>query len=606
MKAKNKIHFLAIFIILLPQGCNNYAVTGKSSFFSLADPSTFSQYQKMITPEALSKHLYIIASDSLGGRGTGEPGQKMAGQYLAAQYQAMGLVPKGILQKNNATPLDDYFQPFELYNAVPKKTTLEVMINGVKKMSSTFSQDQSDDLSYYLSGGATDATANVVFAGYGIADDTLNYNDFSALAAKAISVKDKWVLILANEPSSEPGSSLLNKKDHKPSGWSRSFFNKRIALWEAGQPKGILIIRDAEPRKTSFKEDAAAASDHLKYDQSLFIDELSADYPQAYAVSTKMADQILSAAGRTVKDLKAEIDQYLKPVVFDLNGVTIQSIVQKKPMVKTENVLAFLEGTDPALKKEIIVLSAHYDHLGIDPTLKGDQVFNGAADDGSGTVALLELAKAFKKATDEGRGPRRSILFASFSGEERGHLGSLYFTNRQPLVPLGKIVADINMDGVGGIDPKHPTQSKNYIYIDGEKEFSQELRTINKKINIATGTKVELTDAPPGFSSDHESFRDFHIPFIYYSTGLTEHYHQVTDAPNTIDYEHMAGVVQLIFGVTWQVANQDISVRTSKTSLKQSGYGCRPCNLKCDSVIFDRKGSCPLCGMTLVPKFSEK
>src|SRR4030095_5218269 len=125
-----------------------------------------------------------------------------------------------------------------------------------------------------------------------------------------------------------------------------------------------------------------------------------------------------------------------------------------------------------------------------------------------------------------------------------------------PVIPCERTVAEINMDGVGGIDAKHPTQSKNYIYVIGRDDLSKELISTTKELNSGLGTKLELTEGRR-FNSDQQNFETQYIPYVYYSIGLTEKYHQVSDEPNTIDYEHFARVVQLVFATAWQVANQD-------------------------------------------------
>jgi hypothetical protein len=324
-----------------------------------------------------------------------------------------------------------------------------------------------------------------------------------------------------------------------------------------------------------------------------------------YMISNKFANQILASSGHTIEELQQKINESLKPLVFEAKGVTVNATVEPFKPLETENVLAFIEGSDPQLKDEVVVISSHYDHLGLNPTFKGDQIFNGAADDGSGVVATLELAHAFMSAKRDGNGPRRSILFINFSGEERGLLGSGFYTSTEPLVPEEKVAAAINMDGVGGIDRKHPTGSKNYIYIVGNKELSQELIEINRRVKEATNVNLELTDGP-NFPSDQLSFEAHLIPFIYYSTGLTEHYHKPSDEPQTIDYEHLARVVQLVFGTAWQVANQDARpTSVDRSKLQVIGYVCPLCPFECDDLVYEQPGECPYCGMTLSPKYSR-
>ena len=183
-------------------------------------------------------------------------------------------------------------------------------------------------------------------------------------------------------------------------------------------------------------------------------------------------------------------------------------------------------------------------------------------------------------------------------------MGSTYYSQR-PLIPWERTVADINMDGVAGIDAKHPTQSKNYIYILGHEELSTELVDLNKRLNQETGVSLELTPNQ-GFGSDHYNFEVQFIPYLYYSTGLTEKYHQPGDEPNTIDYEHFARVVRLIFATAWQVANQDARIRgVDRSRLSLEGYTCRPCPFACDDTVYNQPGECPVCGMALTPRYKR-
>ena len=601
------LFFLSI-LLNIAESAKGHSVAAESSFDST--PTTFSKpalvqrYQQTITPDALASRLYFLASDLFEGRETTTRGQKLAAQYLASQYRLMGLTPEGTVKDVGPLSPSAYFQPFTVYKRLPKETHMEVLVNGNKVASSAFSAETHDDLSYFLTGGSTNAGGDVVFAGYGIADDKLGYNDYAALKAKGISIDGKWVMVLFDEPLSEDAkTSLLPTSDHQPTRWTATIIPKRKAVLDAGRPAGILAVRYPSPRvQTTFAEDAAQASLAVQRVGNLSLTQ--SPFPPTYAISTKLADQILASSGHKIEDLRQQINRSLKPVVFDVSGAKVNTTVEQFEGLKTENVLAFIEGSDPRLKDETVVISAHYDHLGLNPTLKGDQIFNGAADDGSGVVATLELAQAFMRAKRDGFGPRRSILFINFSGEEKGTLGSAYYAHREPLIPLDRTAAEINMDGVGGIDPKHPAKSRNYIYIVGTDSLSKPLIETNRRVKELTNIKLDLTDGP-NFGSDQINFQTELIPYIYYSTGYIENYHTPRDEPDTIDYEHLARVTQLVFGTAWQVANQDErppSVNRSQLTLL--GYVCPPCPFECDEIVYDHPGECPVCGMSLVPKYS--
>ncbi|WP_103070572.1 M28 family metallopeptidase [Aquimarina sediminis] len=224
----------------------------------------------------------------------------------------------------------------------------------------------------------------------------------------------------------------------------------------------------------------------------------------------------------------------------------------------SENVLAYIEGTEKP--DEIVVISAHYDHVGVDN--KGN-VYNGADDDGSGTVSMLEIAEAFTKAKKDGVGPKRSILFLHVTGEEKGLYGSRFYTEN-PVFPLENTVTDLNIDMIGRIDKNHQEEDKsNYVYLIGADRLSTELHDISEKVN-AKHTKLDLDYTyneknDPNrfyFRSDHYNFAKHNIPIIFYFNGVHEDYHKPTDTPDKIEYELMAKRAQLVFYTAWEVANK--------------------------------------------------
>ena len=222
----------------------------------------------------------------------------------------------------------------------------------------------------------------------------------------------------------------------------------------------------------------------------------------------------------------------------------------------SENVVAFIEGDGST--EEILVLSAHYDHLGI----KGEDIYNGADDDGSGTIALTEIAKAFKEAENDGYQPKRGILFLHVTGEEKGLLGSLYYS-KNPIFPIENTVADLNTDMIGRVDDRHK-DNPNYVYLIGSDRLSTELHELSEVINdkyvqLDLDYKYNAKDDPNRFyyRSDHYNFAKFDIPVIFYFNGTHEDYHQPTDTPDKINYELLAKRAKLIFYTAWEIANRD-------------------------------------------------
>jgi hypothetical protein len=236
-------------------------------------------------------------------------------------------------------------------------------------------------------------------------------------------------------------------------------------------------------------------------------------------------------------------------------SISIEIKVNSTP-VSTENVAAFIKGSEKP--NEIVIISAHLDHIGTNK----NGIYNGADDDGSGTVAILEIAEAFKKAALDGHQPKRSLLFLHVTGEEKGLLGSKYYTDYSPIFPLNNTVVDLNIDMIGRIDPKRKGD-RNYIYLIGSDRLSNDLHEIsekanNKYCNITLDYKYNVLNDPNRFyeRSDHYNFAKHNIPVIFYFNGVHDDYHQPSDTPDKIQYDLLENRTRLIFYTAWEIANR--------------------------------------------------
>jgi Zn-dependent M28 family amino/carboxypeptidase len=229
----------------------------------------------------------------------------------------------------------------------------------------------------------------------------------------------------------------------------------------------------------------------------------------------------------------------------------------------SENIVAFVKGS--VFPDEIVVLSAHYDHVG----MKDGEIYNGADDDGSGTVAIMQMAKAFKKAEKEGNAPKRSVLFLLVTGEEKGLLGSKYYVNF-PIFPLEKTVANLNIDMIGRVDDDHK-ENPNYVYLIGSDKLSTELHEISEEMNQKF-TKLNLDykyndDNDPNrfyYRSDHYNFAKNNIPVIFYFNGVHEDYHKPTDTADKINYDILTKRTKLVFYTAWEIANREKRIVVDK------------------------------------------
>jgi len=271
-------------------------------------------------------------------------------------------------------------------------------------------------------------------------------------------------------------------------------------------------------------------------------------------ISKQMADDILQK--ETVETIKQKISATRKPlnslVKIDFT-IKIKNEVEK---VSSENVLAYVEGSD--LKEQLVIITAHYDHLG----MEGSKIFNGADDDGSGTAAVIELAKTFEKAKKEGFGPRRSMLFMTVAGEEKGLLGSSYYV-QNPVFPLKNTVCDLNIDMIGRVDPKHEN-NPDYIYLIGSDKLSSQLHSISENAN-KTYSNLELdytyNDEKDRnrfyYRSDHYNFAKNGIPVIFYFNGVHADYHKETDEVEKINFDKMEKITRLVFFTAWELVNRN-------------------------------------------------
>lgn len=379
----------------------------------------------------------------------------------------------------------------------------------------------------------------------------------------------------------------------------------------------LLIMLSFSVRAQKKDKSSGVAEVSRKYMEMITHDELSAqthfiasDYFEGRKAGTKNERATAYYLATYYKSLGipppaagegADLESYFQHFSFMSGTSELQS----------QNVLGFIEGTDPQLKKDVIVLVAHYDHLGKDTTSVADPIFNGAADDASGTAALLEIAESFAEAKRSGLGSKRSLLFLHAGAEETGMLGSAYYVNN-PLKPLEQIVTVINLDGVGGTDKPAAANAGNYVYLLYNDSTSLPFAQLTNRLNATTGINLDILkpENPGRYNSDNKPFEYELLPSVYFSSGLTEHYHKPSDEPSTIDYGHMEKITRLIFSVAWELShNQKIETpgvvkrdQFEKTNL----YYCLPCGCASDKKDFTKAGVCPDCRMTLQPKWRKK
>ena len=477
---------------------------------SWAQEDVAAKYAATIEQDDLKGLLEIIASDALEGRETGERGQKMAAAFIEAQFKSYGLQPvvetKGGLVYQQEVPLRKL-----------KKTEAYLKIENEK-------------YTHFM---------EMLFSGKGYTGGeekmkTIFIADGSGEVLDKVDIKGKAVLLFA--------------KDY----WS--WRPLRTKLQEMGA-RAVLVANTADEKEfTNFKQLYGRF-----FNRSSMTLETSErpDFLGTFYISKEIGSEILNTKVKTLEKSMTELEAGNFSAFNEIEPAEIECFVKKEyKKILSENVLGFLEGTDK--KDEVIVVTAHYDHEGV----KNGEIYNGADDDGSGTVAVLELAEAFSLAKEDGNGPRRSMLFMTVTGEERGLLGSKYYVEN-PVFSFEDTEANLNIDMIGRVDAKHEADT-NYIYLVGADKIASELHDINERMNKKyTQFSIDYThndESNPQriyYRSDHWNFAKNGIPVTFYYDGGHADYHKPTDTVEKIDFDLLQKRASLVFHTAWILANKD-------------------------------------------------
>ncbi len=516
--------FLLILII-----CANFKIFAQQA-------ETSALYDANITVENAKRHLAVLTSDSLEGRETGKEGNNKAARYIARQFEQLGL--------KMITPNNSYFQPIIFSNEGWTDAKMIVNNDQILNQSTNF---------YAIPGqnplrDDTLSDNNIVFLGYGI--DDAAYSDY-----KGKKVKHKIIVVYTGEPLTGGSISVITKSKTL-SAWS-THVNKKLKVAYKKGVKAVIFIdpnysKNLRANRSKFGRNITGdLENHDTIVTNLYISQETAFKYFREKNDTKTLEKHIADNGKT-KRLKLSV-----PVKLVLHKYFRQ--------LKSQNILGLVEGSDSVLKNEYVIISAHYDHLG----KQGDKIYHGADDNGSGTTGVLCLAQALMDAKRAGKNPKRSILLMLMSGEEKGLLGSKYYTT-YPILPLDKTVADINIDMIGRIDDIYKTDP-NYIYVIGSDKISKDLDTIVRDVNDKfTHLKLDYThndENDPNryyYRSDHYNFAVHGIPVVFYFNGTHADYHQPTDTYDKINFERLITVAKLAYHTAWSVADKPERLRITK------------------------------------------
>ncbi len=472
------------------------------------------RFANTITEQELMDHLRVIASDAYLGRDTGKEGQKLAAAYLRDQFSNAGIPPVPAPDPNSI--VDGYFQRFDV---IEKKTGTIAIKTG----SDVYTYGK--ELLYFQDG----LTAN----------RSITELMYLPLAAKGSSYPVNGKIVLLN--ASELGSG-------------KAVFPALRARMDELQRAGadLVLVRMEHLRDLTGQLHLGGSQMRLA-DQEPRIPEPTGI--QMILVDAPIMDALIG------KERKRMGHRGRKPRTMHVQFDLVVEMAEKRSTA--ENVLAFIEGTDK--KDEVVILTAHYDHVGVQDGV----VYNGADDNGTGTVAMIEIAQAFAQAKAAGHGPRRSVLVMTVSGEEKGLLGSRYYSEH-PVFPLQNTVADINIDMIGRRDSTH-LHSQPYIYVIGSDRLSSGLhRAIEQSNATYTGLLLDYTfnaeDDPNRFyyRSDHYNFARKGVPSVFFFSGVHEDYHQPGDDVEKIDPELLHQRTLLAFNTAWILADQENRIVVDK------------------------------------------
>lgn len=539
----------------LPAGASSF--TGNAPLAAPDDRGSLHAYGDVITDSLLSAHLMVFASDEMEGRETGTAGEWRAAQWLSRMYASLQLIPMG--------PEGGYLQPFALTATVTD--SLEYVLrsadptpadadgqDGWRWVSKT-GADAGPGLQLAF-GGSDSLSGSIVFAGFGVRDEAAGIDELAEA-----DLGGKWVMVFDQIPYRVDGEDLV----------SRTVTNSvRIGGLLSAGATGVLLISDAEPEM--FDRNVELGHEILSKPTNLRLAYRGGAGFRGYGpavvnVRHDLAAGLLDvgAGGLTAlrDSLIGAMRQGAALSARELGHELTFIPHRRETQVESQNVVALLEGSDPELRNEYVVLSSHYDHIGITlPDSTGDRINNGADDDGSGTIGLVAAATAFSEAAKAGYRPKRSIVFLNVSGEEKGLLGSRYYSDH-PLLPIESTIANLNADMIGRSDPAHLAEGvTDYVYVIGGSIISSGLDSLVQVANEKSSRLLlddgynDLNDPNQFYRrSDHWNFGRLGVPFAFFFTGVHEDYHRPSDEPHKIDYRKLSLVSRLLFASAVELAD---------------------------------------------------
>ena len=476
-----------------------------------------------ITGSELREHVFYLADDLLSGRETGSSEIVLVEEYVAGNFDRIGLAP--------LPGEEDLFLEFKIIESKydPEFTGFSFTRDGA----ASTAVPGRDFRPFGFSGEGL-VEAEVVFAGYGITAPEYGYDDYAGL-----DVEGRIVLIMRHEPGeNDPDSPFQGTSFSK-----HALFTKKAEYARQHGASGMLLYTD--PLHHPPEDDLRFVS--VMHPAGTDIQEVSNQSSSFLALNISRGAAERMTGEVSLEDLQTAVDGNTKPKYLDIGPVRASIRVEKKQEVReitARNVAGFLEGSDPDLLDEWIVVGGHHDHLG-KFSGQGDVIYNGADDNASGTSGVLELAEAFSTLPVK---PRRSMVFITFSGEEQGLLGSRSLVEKG-MIPVEKVVFMLNLDMIGRNPGKNVQISGN-----GITEQVREIILLEKQESLIP---FSLTGNYDLGNSDHDPFYRAGVPFLFFFTGEHDDYHRVTDHADRLEYERMTEILRLAYRIVYSIADEN-------------------------------------------------
>ncbi len=523
------MHRRALGTHLSLAACASLIATSALQAQELAEPV------ESITRAELRDHIHYLASDFLEGRKTGEPGYMRAAQYGAIHFAAAGLEP--MFADSSGTP--SYFQDIAFNSTqVSPVSDLQVTVRGEARRYRLGEEFVTLQVSSGLELSIEEAP---IFLGYGIDEAEYGWNDYEDL-----DVAGKIAVIVGGAPMRD-GEPVLPEQQHNVYRSLSRSANARVLSAMNHGVAALFVVIDSE--STSLWEEVAGRMSQRSLQpapRSTSEDSGASSFPWIVLIRARDAADMLSGTGY---DPVSRTGTYT-PGPLDGVSIALELRYDSEPAPPAPNVVALLPGTDPVLKDEYVVISAHLDHLGV----RNGQVYNGADDNASGSAAVLEAAEAAAMAP-----VKRSIIFVLFTGEEEGLLGSTYFADNPP-VPVESIALIINLDMVGRNSPDWPES----LLVLASENRRGELLEVLRRVNARVGANLDwrLNEGQDPYShvqrSDQLAFLQKGVPAMLITRGfMGPDYHTPTDVPGTINYEKVVQAARLAYALAAEVGNMD-------------------------------------------------